>query len=90
MKFPAIGEVFFFFSQKVPHWFPSVVFFFSSRGLTQALRTKSSDTNCCVLGIGGDMYEEKILLLKTYLETETNQCVVSKSNSQQKIYLCGY
>jgi len=52
---------FFFFLKKVPHWFPSVVF---PRDLTQALRTKSSDTNCCILGTGEDMYEEeKILLL---------------------------
>ena len=36
---------------------------FFSRGLTQALRTKCSDTTCCVLGIRGDMYEDKILLL---------------------------
>jgi len=57
MKFPAMDEVF-FFSQKFRTGFP-LLFFFFPRGLTQALRTKSSDTNCCVLGIGGDMYERK-------------------------------
>jgi len=60
MKFSTMGEVFFIFLKRFLTGFPLLFF---PRGLTQALRTKSSDTNCCNLGIGGDMYEEKILLL---------------------------
>jgi len=60
MKFPAMGEVFFIFPKRFLTGFPLLFF---PRGLTQTLRTKSSDTNCCVLGIGGDMYKEKIFLL---------------------------